>query len=223
MEPVLYHSPIDPISRLIRCVLAEKQCAFSLREEKPWEGREQFMKMNPAGQVPVLVDQTGEVVACGWMIALYIEEKMPTPPLMGDNIHTRTEVYRLIEWFQMKFHAEVYDGLVGEKILTRLMRLGQPQASRIRQAREALNDHLDYMDYLMERRKWLAGNEMTLADLMAAVYLSTVDYLGDIQWEEHPVTKEWYTRLKCRPSFRPLLMDRITGLRPASVYGDLDF
>jgi glutathione S-transferase len=50
-----------------------------------------------------------------------------------------------------------------------------------------------------------------------------LDYLGDVPWEKHPEAKLWYARIKSRPSFRPLLQDRLSGLRPAAHYDDLDF
>jgi glutathione S-transferase len=53
--------------------------------------------------------------------------------------------------------------------------------------------------------------------------LSVLDYLGEVDWAGNPQAKEWYTRVKSRPSFRPLLMDRVRGLSPASQYADLDF
>ena len=50
-----------------------------------------------------------------------------------------------------------------------------------------------------------------------------LDYLGEIDWTESPMAKDWYQRLKSRPSFRPLLAERVRGLIPVSHYADLDF
>ena len=50
-----------------------------------------------------------------------------------------------------------------------------------------------------------------------------LDYLGDVPWEAHPAAKLYYARLKSRPSFRPLLADRVPCLKPAAHYDDLDF
>ena len=46
---------------------------------------------------------------------------------------------------------------------------------------------------------------------------------GEIDWREHGAAREWYTRVKSRPSFRSLLADRVRGLSPVSHYADLDF
>jgi glutathione S-transferase len=76
---------------------------------------------------------------------------------------------------------------------------------------------------LAERRRWLAGDSLSLADVAAAAQLSSVDYLGDVPWEGHPEAKDWYVRLKSRPSLRPLLKDHIAGVPPPKHYADLDF
>ena len=86
-----------------------------------------------------------------------------------------------------------------------------------------IHTHMDYISYLVERRKWLAGHEFSLADITAAAHLSTLDYIGDVPWKDHESAKGWYARIKSRPSFRPLLGDRIPSAPPPSHYADLDF
>ena len=49
------------------------------------------------------------------------------------------------------------------------------------------------------------------------------DYFGDVDWDRHPEAKEWYAKIKSRPSFRDLLADVVAGLAPAQNYGNLDF
>jgi glutathione S-transferase len=50
-----------------------------------------------------------------------------------------------------------------------------------------------------------------------------LDYTGDVDWQISPPVREWYARMKSRPSFRPLLTDRIPGMPPPAHYTDLDF
>ena len=54
-------------------------------------------------------------------------------------------------------------------------------------------------------------------------HLSAVDYLGEVPWTEDEAAKNWYARVKSRPSFRPLLADTLRGMPPATHYADLDF
>ena len=86
-----------------------------------------------------------------------------------------------------------------------------------------LRDHLDYIGHLADHHTWLAGDQLSLADLAAAAHISAVDYFGDIPWADYPVAKSWYQRMKSRPSFRPLLADTVRGMAPAAHYADLDF
>jgi glutathione S-transferase len=114
-----------------------------------------------------------------------------------------------------------------ERFYRRLMRIeqggGPPDTDAIRAARINVRYHIAYIGWLVRTRDWLAGDQMSLADLAAAAHLSTVDYLGDVPWTEDEVSKNWYARVKSRPSFRPLLAETWPGLAPAPTYADLDF
>jgi glutathione S-transferase len=98
-----------------------------------------------------------------------------------------------------------------------------PDTNVIRAARTNMRYHLAYIGYLVAQRAWLAGDQLTYADLAAAAHLSCVDYLGDVPWNENEAAKAWYARVKSRPAFRLLLADRMPGIAPAVHYGNLDF
>lgn len=222
----LYHLWLCPFSRKVRIVLGEKKLAFEMVVEKPWEQRPEFLALNPSGDVPVLVEPNGAVLSESYSICEYLDEMQPDPPLLGNNLLVRAEVRRLVGWFDIKFNQEVTVNLVGEKILKRQMGYhvaGGPDSRAIRTGYTYIKDHMDYIGWLTERRRWLAGEEFSLADIAAAAHLSTVDYIGDVPWEDHPGAKDWYARVKSRPSFRPLLTDHLPGIAPPKHYADLDF
>lgn len=219
----LYHQWLSPSCRAVRIALAEKQLDFDLQIEKTWERRREFLRLNPAGDVPVLVEADSTAIVGATAILEFLDEVYPEPPLMPKSAPARAEVRRLIGWFDQKFHAEVTANLVGEKYFKRLMSQGQPASSAIRAGLANIHYHLEYIAYLSERRRWLGGEAFSLADIVAAAQLSTVDYLGDVPWAKHPIAKDWYARMKSRPSFRALLADRVRGTPPAAHYGDLDF
>jgi len=220
---VLFHTILSPFSRKVRIALGEKGLDFDLMAEKVWERREEFLALNPAGQVPVLVETTGFVVSDSSAICEYLDEVYPARLLIGSTPGGRAEARRIAAWFDLKFHAEVTQNLVWERVTKRLMGLGEPDSAHIRAGLLNINYHLDYIAYLTEERRWLAGDDFSLADIAAAAQLSCLDYVGDVPWEDHPEAKDWYARVKSRPSFRPLLADHITGLRPPQHYADLDF
>ncbi len=220
---VLYHLWLSPFCRKVRIVLHEKKIEFEMRAEQVWERREAFLALNPAGEVPVLVEPDGTTLSGSLIICECLDEINPEPPLLGSHPFQRAEVRRLVLWFDAKFNREVTENLVGEKITKRFLGLGQPDSGAIRAGHANIHTHLDYIAFLIGQRKWLAGDFFSLADVTAAAHLSCVDYVGDVPWDEHEDAKDWYARVKSRPSFRPLLADHIPGAPPPKHYADLDF
>jgi glutathione S-transferase len=228
---VLYHHPLCPHSRFVRLLLGEYGIEPGLIEEKTFERREDFLILNPAGQTPVFIDDSGLVVPGAGTIAEYLDETygqaLGSHRLLPDECAGRVEVRRLLDWFHQKFFDEVSQWLVTEKIYKRFMPNaaggGAPDMDLIRVARANIRYHLRYIGYLIGHRNWLAGHRLSHADLAAAAHLSSVDFLGDVPWDEDETAKHWYARVKSRPTFRALLADRLPGIVPAEVYADLDF
>ena len=219
----LYHLPLCPFSRKLRLVLGEKKLEVELIEEKVWERRLDFLRLNPAGAVPVLVERDGHVLCDSNAIFEYLEETGPDPRLLPVDALERAEARRLIAWFDDKFHREVTANLLQERAFKRLARSGYPDSARVKAGARAIRTHLEYIGWLVERRHWLAGESLTGADFAAAAHLSCLDYLGDVPWEVSDAAKDWYARVKCRPAFRPLLSDHVPGFAPPQHYADLDF
>lgn len=227
----LYHHPLDPHSRFVRLLLAEYGIEAELIEERPFERRREFLMLDPAGAVPVLVDDMGTVIPGAAVIAEYLDEtlghRLGARRLLPEAPVARVEVRRLLNWFNVKFYSEVSNWLVTEKVFKRFMTTeqggGGPEMDLVRAARSNIRYHLAYIGYLLSQRNWLAGSDMTYADLAAAAHLSSVDFLGDVPWSEDETAKEWYARVKSRPGFRALLADRVLGITPAEAYADLDF
>jgi glutathione S-transferase len=219
---ILHHFPLDPASRQVRLALGEKRLAFTEQPVRYWERPTDLIALNPSGLTPVLTDD--DLVLCESRAILdHLEEAHPEPPLLGRDPAERAEARRLLQWFDRKFDYEVGGFLLHEKMEKRLLGLGAPDLASLRQGREALRNHLVYMESLVSQREWLAGNRLSLADFAAAAHLSVIDYFGDVPWADFMGVKTWYMKLKSRPAFRPLLADRWPGLAPAAHYDDLDF
>jgi len=228
----LTHYRLCPHSRAVRLAIAELDMECDLVEERPWEWRQEFLALNPAGELPVLQLDSGEALCGHYAISEYLgeglaagEETAPALLLFPGDAVKRAEVRRLVDWFVHKFNREVTQELLQEKVYSRLAPQGAatPDTDFLRAIRTNLRYHLSYVSYLADRRRWLAGDEMSFADLAAAAQISSVDYLGEIPWEDYPVAKVWYARLKSRRAFRSLLADRVPGIMPVTHYADLDF
>lgn len=219
----LYHLPLSPHCRFVRLVLGEKRMEVELVEERVWERRLDFLRLNPAGEAPVYVESDGYAMSDVNAIVEYLEETGPEPRLLPSDPHERAEARRLVGWFNGKFDREVTRNLVGERVDKRLARAGHPDSAAIKAGARAVKTHLDYVGWLVERRHWLAGETLSLADFAAAAHLSCLDYIGDAPWEVSAAAKDWYARVKSRPCFRPLLADHLPGFHPPPHYADLDF
>jgi len=214
---------MSPQCRKVRVALLEKRLEFDLRAENVWERRDEFLALNPASDIPVLVEEDGTALSGSDAICEFLDEVHPEPPLIGHQPIARAEVRRLVHWFDEKFNAEVTENLVGEKMTKRYLGKGGPSSKAVRAGHANIHSHLDYIGYLTERRTWLAGDDFSLADIAAAAHLSSIDYLGDVPWAEHEEAKDWYARIKSRPSFRSILEDNIPGAPPQKHYANLDF
>jgi len=227
----LFHQPLCPHSRYVRLILGEYGITARLVEERFWERREEFLLLNPAAELPVLVAEGEPPIPGAGIVAEYIEEthhgQNAEDRLLPPQPGRRVEVRRLAHWFNDKFHTEVSGPLVNERVFKRHMTQeqggGPPDTEALRAARHNIRYHLAYIGWLVQTRDWLAGNRLTLADLAAAAHLSAVDYQGEVPWNADEATKNWYARVKSRPSFRTILADTLAGLPPSKTYADLDF
>ena len=227
----LYHHSFCPHSRFIRLVLGEYGLDLTLVDERPWDRREAFLALNPAGTTPVLLTDGFPPIPGAEIIADYIDETHG--PELGDRrllpvaMAERIEVRRLMAWFNEKFFEEASGPLVTERIYKRFMSEevggGAPAMDVIRAATANVRYHLAYIGWLARTRNFLAGDRLTYADLVAAAHLSAIDYLGDVPWSEDDAAKAWYARVKSRPSFRPLLSEWLAGVPASRTYVDLDF
>ena len=222
---ILYHTSLSPFCRKIRMLMREKELEFELMQENIWERRPEFFAINPAGEVPVLVEPDNEIIIGHYAIAEYLEEayRDSSHRFLGSSISERAEIRRLMEWFDRKFDHEVTQNILFEKVFKRMLRYGEPQSEAIRAGKQNMLYHLDYIDYLTREHQYLAGDSMTLADISAASHLSALDYLGDVPWEHNTSAKQWYALMKSRPSIRMVLTDRIPMFRPPLHYENPDF
>lgn len=225
-----------PKSRSIRLALAEAGIETALADEKPWEWRPEFLALNPAGELPVLQLDKGVVLCGAYAISEYLAEpgsakspadgKQARPaPIFHGTPEQRAEQRRLVDWFHGKLDREATQDLMVERIYGHLISGSQqgPDPEALRAIRANVRYHLAYVNHLAHTRNWLAGDDMSFADMAAAAQISCIDYVGEIPWQNYPAAKSWYARMKSRPAFRALLADRMPGITPAPVYADLDF
>ncbi len=223
---VLYHFAFHPASRAARLALGEARIDWSDTPVRPWEPDCPLGALNPSGMPPVIqtADRGRELTLCELPAILgWVEDQQKSPLLLSADIAERAEARRLTTWFESRFTDEVDAILLHERMEKPLLKLGPPEARALRAGRDALKAHLALLEDLAGARDWLAGRRLSQADLIAAAHLSVLDYFGEVSWGGWPALKTWYSKIKSRPCFRPLLSDRFIGVAPAPTYADLDF
>lgn len=219
----LHQFPLCPFSRKVRILLGEKSIAYELVQRRPWDEGDDLWRLNDAGRVPVLEDKARNIALCdSRAICEYLEETVERSPMLSGTALTRAETRRLVALFEENFYADVVAPLLHEKMTKRLVLREPPDGRILREAMKRAHGHLDYIDWLVDNRSWLAGSTMSLADLAAAAQVSVADYLGGIDWRGHDQARGWYAVFKSRPSFRPLLSEKMEGIHPPSHYAMVD-
>ena len=176
---ILYHLPFSSNCRLVRIALAEKKLEAKYIVEPIWERRKAFLKINPEGELPVVIDNEDNNIIGYFSLAYFLEESEDKKKLIGDNPLSRLEV------------------------------LGNPSSEFLKAGRANLKNHENYFEWLLNNRTFLAGEFFSIADIIYATYLSTLDYLGEVDWGRISFTKKWYAKIKSRPSFRDILEEKI--------------
>ena len=202
--------------------MSEKKMLFVLKEEEPWKLSPDVYKLNPAGELPIFVSD-GQVISGQYPICEYLEDISSENRLLPQNPGEKAECRRLMAWFDEKFYREVYRNIAQEKVFKRFSQGLAPDSKILKIGLNNLKFHLEYIDWLSERRNYLGGTEFSLADITAAAHLSVIDDLGDVPWENYRYAKLWYSKIKSRPSFKDILKDSVKGILPAKNYANLDF
>lgn len=217
----LYHYPLGAFSRQIRIYLKEKNVEHDLVIEFPWDMEKKDDDLQLISDLPRFTDTDG-IAYKGWYAIVEHMDKQGLS-LLGGNEREKAETRRIVSLFNNMFFADVTKNIVFEKVVKRYFGNMSPDSSAIRRGNNAIPAYFEYISWLSDRRNWLAGDEFSFADIVAAAHISSLDYIGSIEWERFPLVKDWYVRIKSRPSFRGILQDRISNISPPAHYQDLDF
>src|SRR5690606_4950666 len=113
----LFQFPPCPFSRKVRLLLGEKGVGYELVRESPWERRDEFIDMNPAGQTPVMAETAkGLLFMDSSAICEYFEETVDKAPMIGGTAVNRAEVRRLVAWLDQQFYGDVVAPLMHERM-----------------------------------------------------------------------------------------------------------
>ena len=219
----LYYLPLHTLCRAANLVLGEKAINFSTINEPIWNRRIEFLRINPEASLPVIIDSKGITIVGVLNLIEYLDENKVGINLMGIDSISRLEVRRIFRWVEFKMHREVVDNIIEERVFKKITGKGEPSSEALKAGRINLDNHLKYFEWLLKKRTYLAGEFFSAADIIYSATLSSLDYLGEVDWIKFQYSKKWYAQIKSRPSFRVLLNEKIYDIAPPKYYNDLDF
>lgn len=220
-EWTLHHSKLCPFSRTVRLALSERGLAYRLVEDVPAD-RIAAMRLGRDSRIPALQDEARGIRLVGsYSICEYLEETASGPSMLLGSAEQRAEIRRLVAWADYYFYELVIRPALRKQLPGHESRQPTEGAEPAR-ATASAEAFLDEIDMLLDSRRWLAGPTFNLADLAAAAHVSIADYLGVFEWSGHQQAHTWYSVLKSRRSFQPLLADRVDGIDPPKHYSKVD-
>src|SRR5262245_24939873 len=153
----LFHHLMSPPCRLVRLALGEKRVPFDLAAPD-----------DPLAHVPAFADLDGTIATGLWAVIDHIENEYPEPALVPGDASERSEALRLFDWTMSNFHEEVTRRIVFEKAspsYTGNIARRSPNMDTVRAGREALRSSLSRLGALTDTNGFVAGRDLTLADL----------------------------------------------------------
>ena len=211
----LTHLVFQPASRLVRLVLGEKRLLVDPVTAEDFRSHH-----------PIFEDIDGTICVGLWAILDHVEGTYGDNPLVPEDAAERAEALRWLDWTIMDLLDSVTRRIVFEKANPRYTggpTRSTPDMNVIRAGRDALREIIPLLSATVDQRGNLVNRACTIADLALAAQISALDYFGEVPWDASAPLKEWYMRMKSRPSFRSLLADRVAGQPPVKHYADLDF
>lgn len=198
----LYQS-IGPNPRVVLMFLEEKGAAIDRAFVDIMAGENRkapFLALNPFGQVPLLELDDGSHLSEATAICVYIEEKFPSPSLIGNTPEERAVTNMLVRRLDYDVVAPMTMGFRGAE--------GLPMfKDRVRCLPEAadglkacVRDGLATFDTLLEGKTWLAGDRFTLADILLFCLVEFGGQVGQPLPDTLTNIKAWATRVSARPS-----------------------
>jgi glutathione S-transferase len=211
----LIHLVFQPASRLARLVAGEKRLTIDPHPAEDFHAH-----------MPVFVDLDGTRCEGLWAILDHLEGAYPEEPLIPEDARERGEVLRWLDWTITVLGDQVTKKIVYEKANPRYTGAptrSTPDMNVVRAGRDTLREMIPMLGKAIDENGNLVNRACTIADLALAAHLSALDYFGEVPWDANTPLREWYMRMKSRPSFRSLLADRVPGQPPIKHYADLDF
>lgn len=191
-----------PFGQKVRIVLAEKSLNYELVAVDLAQGeqrRPEFLRLNPFGRVPVLVDEDSTVYD-STVIIEYLEDEYPEPPVLpalgSSALRARARLFE-------DFADTSFTPPVGQLMAEMARPEGERDQTRVQRLYRSIERVFDYLNYELNGQQFLAG-EFSVADIGFVPRILVVGALGLEAGANRPNLDAWLKRLLERPSIQGL-------------------
>lgn len=193
----LHDNPFSPYAFKVRAVLYEKQVDFEQHELQHGADRERLLRLNPRGEVPVLLDQQ-QVIADSKVICAYLEQRFPEPELVPKDALLAARC----RYLELKIDTEIDACLFVLAVIRHTRRdalHAVPEA--LQRCKELLASHYAFLERELMGRDWFLGT-FSLVDIALTPHLLGAAFFGYPPGPERPALSAWLERVRQRPSLR---------------------
>ena len=198
----LYNS-IGPNPRVVRMFLAEKGITLPVEEVDIQSGinREaDFLKKNPSGQCPALEMDDGSILAEITAICEYLEDKYPSPALIGSNAEEKANT----RMWTRRVDLNICEPLGAAFRFGAGLKMFQNRIRCLPEAADGLKacaqDKLTWLDSQMSGSNFVGGDSISMADVLLFCFLEFGIQVGQPLNDANKNVAAWFERMKTRDS-----------------------
>jgi glutathione S-transferase len=198
----LYNS-VGPNPQVVRTFMAERGISVPLEEIDIMGGANRqadYLKVNPAGQLPALQLDDGSILTEITVICEYLDETHPGTPLMGDTPEARALIRSWTRWADLNVCEPLANGFrfsEGLPLFQDRMRCVPEAAPGLKACAQ---DKLEWLDGQLGDRQFLAGDQFSLADILLSCFLAFGEQVGQPLNRDLKTLSAWFDRCQARDS-----------------------
>ncbi|MBO6687771.1 MAG: glutathione S-transferase family protein [Hyphomonas sp.] len=198
----LYNS-VGPNPQVVRTFMAERGISVPLEDVDIMGGANRqadYLKVNPAGQLPALQLDDGSILTEITVICEYLDETHPGEPLMGKSAEERAQIRSWTRWADLNVCEPLANGFrysEGLPLFQDRMRCVPEAAPGLKACAQ---DKLEWLDGQLAGRDFLAGDKFTLADILLSAFLAFGEQVGQPLNRDLKTLSAWYDRCRARDS-----------------------
>ena len=198
----LYNS-VGPNPQVVRTFMAERGISVPLEEVDIMGGANRqadYLKVNPAGQLPALELDDGSILTEITVICEYLDERHPGDTLMGDTAEERAKIRSWTRWADLNVCEPLANGFrfsEGLPLFQDRMRCIPEAAPGLK---ACVQDKLEWLDGQLGDRQFLAGETFSLADILLSSFLAFGEQVGQPLNRDLKTLSAWFDRCQARES-----------------------